>query len=329
MTSQTQKESTIERIEKLKVELFGLRLPEIRPGDDLVEAILKAASIDGVKLQDYDVLVVTSKVLSKALGLLVNIEDVKPSRKAYRIARRAGSDPRFVELLLRESDGIVVAVPFKKLVEKGVVDVRFLSEEPSKAVKALELYPTIFLTIRDGMLWSESGIDTSNHPHGVYSIPPRNLDEIAKQISEEIFRRTGKKVAVVISDTELFPWGAMDVARGSYGIKPVKMEFGEPDSYGKPKFGGVDNIAFVVSSAAALLMGQRGEGIPVVIVRGLKYEWSDEGVNKTLAMRMSPKRLLKAFLETVKHTIIVLGLSITMSMLMLALKGYKSGEKKL
>ncbi|MEM0050697.1 MAG: coenzyme F420-0:L-glutamate ligase [Desulfurococcaceae archaeon] len=312
----------------LKVELFGLRLPEIRPGDDLVEVVLKAASVDGIGLQDYDVLVITSKVLSKALNLLVNIEDVKPSRKAYRIARRAGLDPRYVELLLRESDRIVAAVPFKKLIERGIIDVRFLSKELSKAIKALELSPTIFLTIRDGMLWSESGIDTSNHPHGVYSIPPRNLDEIAKQISEEILRRTGKRVAVVISDTELFPWGAMDVARGSYGIKPMKMEFGEPDSYGKPKFGGVDNIALMVSSAAALLMGQRDEGIPVVIIRGLKYEWSDEGVNKMLVTRMSLKMLLKALLETVKHTIIVLGPSI-MSMLMLTLKGFKSGEKKL
>ncbi|MEM4447762.1 MAG: coenzyme F420-0:L-glutamate ligase [Candidatus Jordarchaeales archaeon] len=312
----------------MKVELFGLRLPEIRPGDDLVEVVLKAASVDGIGLQDYDVLVIASKVLSKALGLLVNIEDVKPSRKAYKIARRASSDPRFVELLLRESDRIVVSIPFKKLIERGIIDVRFLSKEPSKAIKALEFYPTIFLTIRDGMLWSESGIDTSNHPHGVYSIPPRNLDEIAKQISEEIFRRIRKRVAVVISDTELFPWGAMDVARGSYGIKPTKMEFGEPDSYGKPKFGGVDNIAFMVSSAAALLMGQRGEGIPVVIIRGLKYEWSNEGINKVLVTRMSLKMLLKALLETVKHTIIVLGPSM-MSKPMLTLKGYKNGEKKL
>ncbi|WP_404991082.1 coenzyme F420-0:L-glutamate ligase [Desulfurococcus sp.] len=109
------------------------------------------------------------RILSKALGLLVNVEDVKPSKKACRIARRAGLDPRFVELLLRESDRIVVAVSFKKLVEKRIIDVHFLSKEPSKAIKTLESYPTVFLTIRDGMLWSDSGIDTSNHPHGVYS----------------------------------------------------------------------------------------------------------------------------------------------------------------
>jgi len=78
--------------------------------------------------------VITSRVLSKALCLLVNIEDVKPSRKAYGVARRASLNPTFVELLLRESDRIVVAVPFKKLIEKGVVDIRFLSEEPSGVI---------------------------------------------------------------------------------------------------------------------------------------------------------------------------------------------------
>ncbi|MEM2381691.1 MAG: coenzyme F420-0:L-glutamate ligase [Candidatus Nezhaarchaeales archaeon] len=292
----------------LKVELFGLRLPEIRPGDDLVGMILRAASSEAIELCDYDVLVITSKVLSKALGLLVNIEGVKPSRKAYKIARKANSDPRFIELLLRESDNVVVAVPFKRIVEEGIVDIGFLSKRPSEAMKALGFYPTVFITVRDGMLWSESGIDTSNHPSGVYSIPPRNLDSIARQISEEICRRTGKRVAVVISDTELFPWGAMDVARGSYGVEPMKREFGEPDFYGKPKFGGVDNIAFMISSAAALLMGQRGEGIPVVILRGLKYEWSEEGVNKTLSTISPLRRLPKAFLETIKHTAVVLGL---------------------
>ncbi|MEM4913298.1 MAG: coenzyme F420-0:L-glutamate ligase [Desulfurococcaceae archaeon] len=76
---------------------------------------------------------------------------------------------------------------------------------------------------------------------------------------------------------------------------------GELDSHGKPKFEGVDNIAFMVSSATALLVGQRDAGMPVVIIRGLKYEWSNEGVNKTLAMRMSPEKKNKTLLETVKQ----------------------------
>jgi coenzyme F420-0:L-glutamate ligase/coenzyme F420-1:gamma-L-glutamate ligase len=294
-------------VEKLKIELIGLRLPEVRPGDDVVDLILKAINTESIYLQDGDVIIVASKILSKALGLLVDVKTVKPSKEAYRIARKAGSDPRFVELLLRESDEVILALPFKKLATE-LLDLESLSKDSSKAAKALELYPTVFITMRDGMLWSESGMDTSNHPLGVYSIPPRNLDDLAKRISDEIFKRTGIRVSVVISDTELFPWGAMDVARGSYGIEPVKREFGEPDSYGKPKFGGVDNTAFSLCSAASLLMGQRAEGVPVVIVRGLKYDWSERGIGEILSTSFSPRKMLLALKETIKHNLKVFGL---------------------
>jgi len=291
----------------LKIELIGLRLPEVRPGDDVVELLLKAASAEGLSLQDRDVIVITSKVLSKSLGLLIDIKEVEPSKRARQIARKAGSDSRFVELLLRESEDVLLAVPFKKLATE-VLGLELLSRDPSKAMKALELYPTIFITKRDGMLWSESGIDTSNHPIGVYSIPPKGLDELAKRISDEIFKRGGIRVSVVICDTELFPWGTMDVARGSYGIEPLRREFGELDSYGKPKFGGVDNLAFSVCSAASLLMGQRDEGVPIVVVRGLNYDWSEKGVNEALSEAFSSKKMLLALREAIKHSTRVFGL---------------------
>jgi coenzyme F420-0:L-glutamate ligase/coenzyme F420-1:gamma-L-glutamate ligase len=306
-------------VEKLKIELIGLRLPEVRPGDDVVDLILKAVSDEGTSLHDGDVIVVASKILSKALGLLVDIKTVKPSKKAYRIARRAGSDPRFVELLLRESDGIILALPFKKLATE-LLGLESLSKDPSKAAKALELYSTVFITMRDGMLWSESGMDTSNHPPGIYSIPPRRLDELARRISDEVFKRTGMRVSVVISDTELFPWGAMDVARGSYGIEPMRREFGELDSYGKPKFGAVDNLAFLVCSAASLLMGQRAEGVPVVVVRGLKYDWSEKGVNEVLSTGFSPRKMSLALKETIKHSVRVFGLRWLFKLLLRFLK---------
>jgi coenzyme F420-0:L-glutamate ligase/coenzyme F420-1:gamma-L-glutamate ligase len=66
-------------VEKLKIELIGLRLPEVRPGDDVVDLILKAISDEGTSLHDGDVIVVASKILSKALGFLVDIKTVKPS----------------------------------------------------------------------------------------------------------------------------------------------------------------------------------------------------------------------------------------------------------
>lgn len=287
-----------------KLEIYGLRLPEIRDGDDLVGLIIEAADREGVYLCERDILVITSKVLSKALGLYVDIRGIKPSRAAARIAGRSSSDPRFIELLLRESDALLLAIPFKKLVERRVIRLENISREFDAALKALEYYPTVFITLRDGMLWSESGIDTSNHPEGIYSMPPRDLDGLAREISNAIYERVGARTAVVIADTELLPWGAMDIARGSYGIKPVKGEFGEPDMYGKAKFGGVDNIAFSLCSAAALLMGQRDEGIPVVIIRGLEYEWFNGGLRGLLP---SVESLREALGNSIKHTVRILG----------------------
>ncbi len=287
----------------MRLEFIGIKLPEVRPGDDLVAILVEAAVRQGVELRDGDVVAVTSKVVSKAAGSLYMVDRVSPSRRAVRIAERSGLNPRFVEILLRESDEVLLAIPFKRLVEEGAIDWRVLSRDPKQLGKALDIYPTLFITTRDCMLWSDSGIDTSNHPPGIYSVPPRDLDRYAREISERISKLAGVRAAVVICDTEIMPGGAMDIARGSYGLPVLARRFGEPDTYGKPKFGGADNIANAVCAAASLLMGQHAEGIPAVIVRGLKYEWSEEGVTQTLRRI----ELGRAALAVITHTAKVLG----------------------
>jgi coenzyme F420-0:L-glutamate ligase/coenzyme F420-1:gamma-L-glutamate ligase len=287
----------------MKLELLGLKLPEIKPGDDLAKAIVEAARSHGVELRSGDVVAVTSKVVSKSVGSLYTARNVKPSAAASKIARRAGLDPRFVEILVRESDEILLAIPFRRLVEKGIIDPKALSKDLEQLSKAIDLYPTLFITVRDCMLWTDSGIDSSNHPPGVYSIPPRNLDLHARRLSERIEKLTGARVAVVICDTEVMPGGALDIARGSYGLPVLARRFGEPDMYGKPKFGGADNIANAICAAAGLLMGQHAEGIPVVVVRGLEYEWREEGVLQSV----KALNLGRVLLESIIHTLRVLG----------------------
>jgi len=294
--------------------MYGLKLPLVRPGDDVVDLIIRCAKECNVSIDEGDVVVITSKILSKAMNLLYNVDEVKPSEKAVDLGRKSGLNPNVVELILRESDDVLLAVPFKDLVLKGVVDIRKISKDVSKALKAIELYPTMLITLRDGMLWSESGVDTSNHPPNIYSIPPRNLDKVAKNISNDIYVKIGKKVAVVICDTELFPFGSLDVARGSYGVRPIARDFGEPDIYGKPKFGGVDNVVYELCSASALLMKQATEGIPVVIVKGLSYEWFDCGLADVMPLDI--KKIKKALRETLKHTVRTLGLKHVVKLLL-------------
>jgi len=98
-------------------------------------------------------------------------------------------------------------------------------------------------------------------------------------LREEIRELAGIDVPVVVTDTEYgLGFGTVDVARGASGLLPVARRFGEPDRFGKPKFGGADLIADQLAAAAALLMGQCAEGVPAVLVRGFRYVPAEEGI---------------------------------------------------
>lgn len=236
--------------------IYGVKLPLIEERRDLAELIVNSVRGQGLEIEDGDIIVVTCKIVSKALGLLVKLDDIRPSKDALRIASRARCDPRFVELILRESDDILAAIPVKSLADEKLIDLYSYSRNPEDVKRCLEMYPTLFLVTRDGSLWTDAGLDSSNHPPGIVSIPPRDLDEVAKMIRDRIRDLTGKDVVVVISDTEIFLTGSLDFARGSYGIEPIERGFGELDLYGKPKFGGVDAIVHEICAAAALMMRQ-------------------------------------------------------------------------
>jgi coenzyme F420-0:L-glutamate ligase/coenzyme F420-1:gamma-L-glutamate ligase len=262
-----------------KVEIIGLKLPEITPGTNLAEVIVKQAKELGVNIKDGDVIVVTSKVLLKAKGIMYRLDDIRPSFTSKIIAKITGKDPKEVELILKASKDVVAYVPFRHI----RVDVlRRITKNLDDAMKLLNQIPSLLVTVtRQGLIALDGGVDYSNLPPGYAIANVIDFDEAARELREKIEKISGKKVAVVISDTETNTsgkLGTVDVAVGSSGIKPVTPNFASRDLYGKPKFGGIDIVVDEVSSAAALVMGQTSESVPVVIVRGLKYERSDEGV---------------------------------------------------
>jgi len=265
-----------------RVEVVGLKMRVVEERCDIVKEILDSAKAQGVDIANGDVVVVTDKFVSKCLGRVVKIDDVKPSKKALKLARKTGLDSRFVELVLRNCDDIIAVVPIKKLVNKKFVDLESLAGDVEAMKKLLSEYPTFFITIKEGMLWSDSGIDSSNLPPGCYAIPVEDHDKVAKMVRDGVWRATGKKVAVVICDTEFFLGGSLDFARGSWGIDPIDRCFGCRDLYGKPKYGGVDIVVHEICSTASLLFKQTAEGIPVVIVRGLRYRECECGLKDSL-----------------------------------------------
>lgn len=290
----------------VKIEMYGLKLPMIKPGDDLVKLILDEALrvADGVK--DGDVIVITSKVISKAYDFLIKLSEVKPSRKALKMAKKLNMDPRFIQAVLDQSDEILFVFPFYELVSEGIISIEKVSKDISRAYEALKRIPYILVVRRDNQICTDAGLDFSNNPEDILSALPRNLDKIARKIRGRIMELTGKDVAVIISDTEVwFSLGSLDFARGSSGIEVVSKDFGELDLYGKPKFGGVDHITHEITCAAALLMRQAAEGIPVVIIRGYKYRKSEEGISD---YQIDPNNINKAIRKIIKCSVKVLGL---------------------
>lgn len=221
-------------------------IPLIKEGDDLGAIILKCAGDAGITFEDSDVLVVTSKIVSKAEGRLVSLASVQPSEKARKIAHVSGKDARIVELMMQES--------------------QILNAEPG-VVETLH---------RLGFICTSGGVDRANTARPEeekVSLLPINPDKSAQKISDAIARVTGKQVGVVINDSLGIKYrtGSVGLAIGVAAMPAVlKGTTDETDLYGKKRN---VNISFAdeIAAAGSLLMGQSKAGLPVVLIRGLQY----------------------------------------------------------
>ncbi len=219
-------------------------IPRINPGDDLVELILKAVNKTGIDLVNGDIIVIASKIVSKADGRLVKAADVKVSKGAREIAEKNGFDPVHVELALQESVEII----------------------RSDSVLITETH--------SGLICNFSGVDKSNAPEGEYVLLPENPDESAERIHRGLANETGLGLAVVISDTQGRPWrkGSINLAVGCAGINAFKYNKGKRDLHGRvlkrSTICQIDELACL----AEPLMGQANDKIPVVIIRGYQFE---------------------------------------------------------
>ncbi|RLE79314.1 MAG: hypothetical protein DRJ51_08005 [Thermoprotei archaeon] len=290
----------------MRLEIIGLKLPEVTQEIDLLDAIVSAAEKQAGGLRRDDVLVITSKIISKARGYIFSIKELeeKASGRAKRLAKYTRKPVWLVEGILRVSRRIVAAIPLT-----SIVDVEEFAEKygakRENVLELLEKDPCVLVTaMPDGRLATDAGIDSSNVPPGFACYPPLDPDKEARRIALEIRKRTGKDVAVIIVDTEasLTKIGSVDVAIGCSGIDPVDRCFGELDLYGKPKYGGIDLVADEIACAAALLIKQAAQGVPVVVIRGLKYKKTySVGVKDIYIPRKTLRKgILKTFLATAK-----------------------------
>ncbi len=220
-------------------------MPEVRAGDDLSALILEAADRQGTPIEDGDVLVVAQKVVSKAEGILISLDQITPSALAQTIADRWDKDARHVEVVLQESRRIV-------RMDHGV----------------------LITETHHGFICANAGVDASNvSGDDTVSPLPRDSDASARAIIHGIEERSGRTVAVIVADTFGRPWreGATNVAIGLAGINPLKDYRGMPDLYGREMRVSISAIADELAGATELVMDKTA-AVPVAFVRGLSYE---------------------------------------------------------
>jgi coenzyme F420-0:L-glutamate ligase len=127
------------------------------------------------------------------------------------------------------------------------------------------------LTLRDGLLTPNAGIDKSNIEHGRVVLYPTNPVQFAAEIVNTIQSRHGIRIGVVVSDSRLMPtrMGTTGVALAATGLQAILDLRGKPDLFGNPLKVTRQAIADDLCSGAQLIMGEAAEAVPIVIVRGL------------------------------------------------------------
>jgi coenzyme F420-0:L-glutamate ligase/coenzyme F420-1:gamma-L-glutamate ligase len=222
---------------------------DIGPNDNLVDLVLESTEI-----QDDDILVFSQKIVSKNEGRILSLSSVNPSLLANGISSSYNKDPRLMELILSESKRIV-------RMENGI----------------------IIVETNHGFVCANAGIDESNVQDGYATLLPEDPDRSANLLKERIEKKTGKNIAVIISDTfgRPFRLGQTDVAIGVAGIEPILDYSGKPDTFGKIMQVTAIAIADEICSATELVMG-KVEKCPVALVRNYKFNFSDAKIQNLL-----------------------------------------------
>ena len=190
-------------------------VPQVRPGDDLADLLLPH-----VDLEDGDVVLVTSKVVSKAEGRVVDgTRDDHLAAETLRVVARRG--------------------------------------------------PTTIVRQRLGLVMAAAGIDASNVETGRVVLLPLDPDASARRLRRAVHERTGRNVAVVVTDTAGRAWreGQTDIAIGAAGLVVAEPYAGRVDDHGNELAVTLPAVADELAGAAELAQGKLG-GRPFAVVRG-------------------------------------------------------------
>jgi len=187
------------------LEVLPIRTGIIKAGDNLAKVILDSISKQGLEIRDGDIIAISSKAVSTSTKRIIDLKKVKPSKKAFELAEKYSLKPEFTELILKESEKIYGGV--------------------KKAI----------LTLKNGFLTVNAGVDHKNVPKGYASLWPKNPQLEADKLRKKIEMAASKKIGVLIIDSQIAPLrlGTRGIALAVSGFRPVVDYRGQKDLYGK------------------------------------------------------------------------------------------------
>ena len=226
------------------LELVALKdFPLIEPNDNLAEIIFKCIKNNNIVVEDYDVIVIAQKVISKSENRYVNLDTLKVSEKAKDLALKLNKDKGLVQLILNESNKILST-------EKNVIIVEHLL----------------------GFININAGIDQSNIPQdkNLALLLPKDPSKSVKELQIKLSEMLDKNISIIVSDSMTRPYrsGVINFALASHNIQSLLDLKGEKDLYGNKLKGTEVAVADELASAAGLLMGQSDEKKPVILIKG-------------------------------------------------------------
>jgi len=218
------------------MEILPIKIPKKDEGFDLFRTIVDSK----FQFLTDDILVISSKFVSMSERSLIDLKNVKVSKRARELALKFKMDDRIAQVTLQESDYVVSGIP------------------------------GFLLTINDGMIAPNAGIDKSNCPQGKIVLYPKDSFKTANELRKEFLKKHGIKIGIVISDSRLMPTriGCTGIAIGVSGFYPVDDERGKTDLYGKKLKVTFKATADCLATIGVFMMGESNESIPLVVIRG-------------------------------------------------------------
>jgi len=211
-------------------------LPLVKSGDNLAELICEACAVE-----DGDIICVASTIVSKAKGYSRILKDVVPGERACRIADKTGEDPKFLQVVLDQACDVLIEAPFT------------------------------LTQLKSGHVGVRSGVDASNVEDGLVIVLPEDPMEEAREICEQVKRRSGMTCGVIITDTcgRSFRRGQTGHAIGWSGMTAIRDFRGDTDLFGRRLEITEEAVVDEIAGFANFIMGESNRGVPAVLFRGI------------------------------------------------------------